>query len=297
MAALGLTACGGSAVNHERLGDEHYGAGRFGDAQAEYRTAQRGAAPVPATWGKLGAAALHAGDLSAAVEAFRELGLADPTRQQEAARGLERVIRAARRESGGNSAIVASAVVALRRVAPERALSRQALGPAGLEQLGHSEAARVLPAALGAADRSTDVDRLLIEYGKALEATTACDAATEAYRTVLRRGPGRSLRDQARRGLGACALRLGLDALHTEQHALAEDWLSTAVSADSTGPVGLRARVGLGDARLAQGDVLGAAIWWQTVLSLPGVPDSIYSLAADKLNALGAAGPPEGEGR
>ena len=291
-----LAACGGSAVDHEGLGDEHYGAGRFPEAQSEYRTAQRGAPPAAAIWAKLGAAALHAGDLAAAVEAYEALGLAEPTRQQEAARGLERVIRAARRpDAEGGNAIVSSAVVALRRVAPERPLSRQALGPAGLEQLGRGEAVRVLPAALGSADRSAQVDQLLLEYGRALEATTACDAAAEAYRTVLRRAAVRSLTDQARRGLGACALRLGLDALQGEQHMLAEDWLRSAVSADSTGPAGLRARVGLGDARLAQGDVLGAAIWWQTVLSLPGVPDSLHAMAAAKLNALAAAGPPGGE--
>jgi tetratricopeptide (TPR) repeat protein len=280
-------------VDHERLGDEHYREGRYPQALAEYRAAWP-ETTSPEAWGKLGAAALGAGDFATAVEAFEQLGLADPTRRQEAARGLERVIRAASRP-GGRSAVAASAIVALRRVAPERPLARQVLGSTGLAELGREEALQVLPAALGSADRSGEVDRLLLEYARALETTTACEAAVEAYRTILRRGGGPRLRAEARGGLGGCALRLGLDALAADQAAVAEEWFTTAIAVDTAGPVGLRARLGLGEARLKQGDVLGAAIWYQSVLAMAQAPDSLRQLAAARLNALGGAVPPEGK--
>ena len=60
---------------------------------------------------------------------------------------------------------------------------------------------------------------------------------------------------------------------------------------------GWRASVGLGDARLGQGDLLGAALAWQSVISAAGAPDSLVKLAAHKLNALGAASPNPTEGR
>jgi hypothetical protein len=62
-------------------------------------------------------------------------------------------------------------------------------------------------------------------------------------------------------------------------------------------PAGWRAAIGLGDARLGQGDVLGAAMAYQRVLSATGVPDSLMKLAAGKLNALGAPPPSAPEGR
>ena len=291
-----LAGCGGAAVDHERLGDGHYRAGRYQEAVAEYRTAQR-TAPVAAVWGKLGAAALHAGDYATAVEAYQGLGLADQTRQQEAARGLERVLRAVARGGIHAGTLRSSAIVALRRIAPDRPLARPALDPGTLTELGRAEAVSVLPSAISSADRGGEVDRLLVDYGRALEETTACDAATEAYRTVLRRAANSRLQAQARAGLGACALRLGLDALASDQAATAEEWLTTAVTVDTTGPISYRARIGLGEARLRQGDVLGAAVWWQSILSAAGVPDSLRQLAAGRLNSLAAAGPPESGAR
>ncbi len=290
---LGLAACGGRIVDHERLGDEHLAAGRYAQAMDEYRTAQR-TQPVARVWAKLGGAALRAGDLPTATEAYGQLAAADPARQQEAARGLERVIRAAAR--GGGSAMLGAAIVALRRAAPDRPLSRLARSPAGLADLEAAEAVRVLPSALGMADRPEEVDRLLVSYGRALQVTTACEAATPIFRTALRRAPGDRLGAEAAEGLASCALQLGLDALAAGQAAMAEDWLGTAMLADASGPVGLRARIGLGEARLAQGDVLGAAIWWSTVVSAAGAPDSLTALATQRLNGLAAAGPPE-EGR
>jgi len=288
---LGLVAaCGGATVDHEDLGDAHYREGRYAEALAEYLTIQR-STPTPARWAKAGAAALHADDLQAAIEAFRELGRTDPTRQQEAARGLERVVRAAAHRAEGGRGVVASAVMSMRQVAPDRPLPRIALAATDVDALEQEEAVRILPGAIGAADRSGDVDRLLARYGQALEQTTACDAAAEVYGTVLRRTPGGRARTTARAGLAACALRLGLDALEADLVPASEDWLITSLVADSTGPIGLRARVALGDARLRQGDVLGAAIWWQSVLSAGTVPDSVRRLAAERLNNLSSGDP------
>lgn len=287
---LVLPACQGTTADHERLGDQFYVEGEYLKALAEYQTGAR-ARPDAGLWAKAGGAALKVGDLTTAVDAYLQLGLSDPTRQQEAARGLERVIRSASRADSG-SAIVASAMVALRRAAPNRPPSRPALRQAGLTQLGHQEAVTILPAAMGVADDASAVDRLLVSYGRALEATTACEAATRAYRTALRRATDNRLKGQARAGLGACALQLGWDALDTDQPARAEDWFRTALVADTAGPVSQRARLGLGDAARQHGDLLGAALWWSALLGMPNLPDSLRTQATDRLNAIASAESP-----
>lgn len=288
-----VAACQGTTADHERLGDQFYVEGEYLKALAEYQASAR-ARPDAALWAKAGGAALKVGDLAAAVDAYLQLGLSDPTRQQEAARGLERVIRSAPRADSG-SAIVASAMVALRLAAPNRPLSRSALRQAGMTDLGHQEAVSILPAAMGVADDASAVDRLLLSYGQALESTTACEGATRAYRTALRRVSDNRLEGQARAGLGACALQLGWDALDTDQPARAEDWFATALVADTVGSVSQRARLGLGDARRQNGDLLGAALWWSALLGMPNLSDSLRTLATDRLNAIATAESPPTE--
>ncbi len=290
---LSVVACRGGTADHELLGDEFYTQGEFLKALAEYQTGVR-ARPDPVLWAKAGAAALRAGDLPAAIDAYLQLGLGDPTRQQEAARGLERVIRSASRADSG-SAIVGSAMVALRRAAPDRPISRAALRRAGAAALGHQEAVSILPAILAVADGAQAVDRLLVSYGRALESTTACEAATRAYRTAMRRASDTRLKGEAQVGLGACALQLGWDALDTDQPARAEDWFATALLADTVGPVSQRARLGLGDARSRNGDLLGAAMWWGGLLAMPNLSDSLRLLATERLNAIATAEPPPTE--
>jgi hypothetical protein len=85
-----------------------------------------------------------------------------------------------------------------------------------------------------------------------------------------------------------------LDALAAERFAFAEEWFVEVTQVDPASPVGLRARIGWGDTRLAQGDVLGAAIVWQTVLSATKAPDSLRRLARDRITQLGSAGPAGG---
>jgi hypothetical protein len=286
---LFLGGCSVAAADHERLGDRAYRDGRFADAVAEYRAAAKshGTARV---WAKLGSAALHQRDAGTAVSAYTALAAADPDRAAEAAVGLERAAHLA--EQGGSAELgnLAAAVRALRAVAPGRPLGHFAL--AEVAGLPAPEALGALPAALASGGEGRSVDSLLVAFGAAQRRTTACEGATRTFQTVLRRSREPGLRAAAASGLAGCALRLGLDALAADHAADAERWFEAAIGAAAATPAGWRAAIGLGDARLGEGDVLGAALAYQGVLSATGVPDSLTRLAAGKLNELGAP-PPE----
>lgn len=286
-----LAACGGASADHEALGDQYYREGDFGRALAEYQAAV-GPGTRPRIWSKLGAAATHLGEWTVAIEAYHRLAQMDPTRGDEAALGLVRVAAAAAQAGAGEEGTVARAIAALRAVAPARPLGALALAPARAGGLGREEALAVLPAALAAAD-GRGVDSLLLRWGGALRESLACDAAVEVYRTLVRRARAVGLSGAARRGLAECALLLGLEALVAEHHEEAERWFDEAASTDYGGPVGWRARIGYGDARGRQGDLLAAASAYQSVLSGTQVPDSLLRLAEERLNAIGGAVPPE----
>ena len=290
----GAGGCAFAAADHERLGDRAYREGRFSQAMAEYRAAQKSGGNAQ-TWAKLGSAALRERDLGAAIEAYTRLEAADHSRGAEAAAGLERAAHFAERGGETGTVHLAAAVRALRVVAPGRPLGRFALAPSS--GLPATEALGVLPAALASAANGRAVDSLLLALGSAQRVTTDCEGASQTLRTVLRRTRDNAIRRSATLGMGLCALRLGLDALATQQPETAEQWFEEAATAAGASPVGWRASVGLGDARLGQGDILGAALAYQSVLSAAGVPDSLVKLATDKLNALGAAPPGAGEGR
>jgi len=283
--ATALSACASAAADHERLGDRAYRDGELPVAIAEYRAALRsgGGSQV---WAKLGNAALRGGQLGVAVEAYTTLRASDPSRATEAAIGLERVAEAAERGGAAEAIHLAAAVRAL-RTSPGRPLGRWGLTPRA--QLGPSEAVGALPAMLASASGRKAVDSLLLLLGEAQQATTACEAAIRTFRTVLRRASTPQQRVEAGTGLGACGLRLGLDALGTHQGELAEQWFESAVKAVPASVVGWRAEIGLGDSRLLQGDVLGAALAYQSVLSVHALPDSLRGLARAKLDSLGAS--------
>lgn len=287
---LVLMACAGPSADHERLGDRAYRDGELVRALAEYQAASAGA-PRPRVWAKLGTAALHLREYTTATEAFLALARSDPTRVEEAAHGLVLVARMSAQE-GGDTGPVGRAITALRSVAPSRPLGRLAVAPARSGGLDRSEALAVLPVALAAADRGGPVDSLLLRYGEVLRESLACDEATGVYRTVLRRSRAASITARARGGLAECALLLGLDALVSERLAEAERWFDEATSTDYGGPVGWRARIGYGDARERQGDLLGAAVAYQSVLSGTAVPDSLLRLAGERLDAIGGSIPP-----
>jgi hypothetical protein len=289
---LGLTACG-AAADHERLGDRYYRDAKWGEALVEYQAAVR-ARGGPEVLGKMGSAALRSGDLQAALEAYSRLGTEDPSRVVEAVRGLERVARAAVAGSDSGSPVLTGAVVALRRLAPDRSLGRLARAAESQGTADRMEELSLMPAALAGANSSQDVNRLLLRYAAGLRATTACEQAVAVYRMAIRRAPTLEVREQSADGLGACALQLGLDALAADRAAIAEQWFVEVTQVDPSSPVGLRARVGWGDARLKQGDLLGAAIVWQTVLSASKLPDSLRRMAQDRISGLGSAGTPGG---
>jgi hypothetical protein len=281
-----LSGCG-AAADHERLGDRHFRAGRWPEAQAEYEAAVRGTF-APAVWAKLGEAAHRAGDLAMAATAYERLSEADASRTAEAARGLERVARTALRGARGEPALTA-AVVALRRIAPERPLGRLAGAAESQGTADRVEELSLMPSALASADASSEVNSLLLRWAAGLRATTACEEAVSVYRMAVRRSPGLEMRKQAGEGLASCALQLGLDAFAANRASVAEQWFVEATQADPSSPAGLRARLGWGDAREAQGDLMGAAIVWQTVVGTPGAPDSLKVQARERISRLASA--------
>lgn len=278
------------AADHERLGDQAYLEGRFDQALSEYQAAQRGGVRSR-VWAKIGAAALQARDLPAAVAGFRSLAEADPGRATEAAVGLERVIEAARARGGG-AALTSQAVLALREVAPGRPLGRLAHLPLDLPDLSPAEFLGLVPTALATAATPSAVDSLLVRFGDALRATTACEDASGVYQAALRRGVQGRFRAGAVEGLASCALQLGLDALSAERGDVGQRWFEAVLGVERATPRAWRAEIGRGDARLLQGDVLGAAVAYQSVIGAAGAPDSLQALATARLNALGAAPDP-----
>ncbi len=284
---LAASSCG-AAADHERLGDRHFRASRWPEALAEYQAGAR-ATGSAAVWAKAGEAAHRAGDLMAAVTAYERLSEADASRTAEAARGLERVARSALRGANGSSPALTAAVVALRRVAPDRPLGRLAGAAEAQGTADRVEELSLMPSALAGADGASEVNSLLLRWAASLRATTACEEAVSVYRMAVRRSPGLDTRQQAGEGLASCALRLGLDAFAAGRASIAEQWFVEVTQADPSSPVGLRAQLGWGDAREAQGDLMGAAIVWQTVVGTPGAPDSLKAQARERMNRLAAA--------
>jgi hypothetical protein len=204
--------------------------------------------------------------------------------------GLDRVARAAGRSGDGTA--LKEAVTALRAVAPSRVSGLSALGLARSEKLTAPEALAVLPAALAVAPDAGAVDSLLVAYGKASRETTACEEAAHAFQAALRRTRNPKLRSASASGLAECGLQLGTEALTLEKPAVAARWFSAAVAADSSSDAGRRSLIGLGDARIAQGDLFAAALAFQGAIARDTAGDSISHVAILRLNGLGAAQEP-----
>lgn len=283
-----LLGCAGAAADHERLGDAAYGQAEYATALDEYRAAARDQNDAR-IFAKLGAAALKAGQFSEATEAYSKLAAADRTRASEAARGLELVVRAADR--AGVPAALGEAVAALRRLAPERVDARYTILLVRGGNLEPAEAAGIGPLALAAAGDAAGVDQMLLQFGNALRQTTACGEAAEVYLTALRRSRDAAIRSRAIEGLGSCAVQLGLEALTVEHPDVALQWFGRVVALDSSSERGRRALIGLGDARVELGDLLGATIAYQDAMR-PGASDSILAIASERLGRLGAHATP-----
>lgn len=295
--ALGILAgaagCGGgAAADHERLGDAAMAASRPAEAYAEYVAGIRAAAS-PRLWGKAGGAALQAARWRDGVEAFAQLGAADADRVAEASTGIERALDGMLRNRPLDSEGARRGIRALRTLAPDRPAGAAALAVIRAGGVPAGDLPVMLVPALGAAGSPRLVDSLLMALGSALQETTACEEATKWYQVALRRGRDPRVRREAGTGFVTCAVRLGHDALTTGHADEAEGWFLRAVRVDSVSAEGRLARVGLGDARVRQGDIIGAALAYQRVLDLspPGASaDSVAREAQARLKALEAPG-------
>ena len=286
-----LLACTRSAADHEELGDRAYAAGSFADALAEYqlgRKANPGSAPLLA---KVAAAAVHAEDYELAAESYRGLARRDRSRAEEAADGLDRVARAAL--AANDRTALASALTGLREIAPRRPLGRYVVLAAldAVDRGDTAEAIALLPAAAAAASDVARADSLLFVYGMTLVKTRDCNTAVRVFEGVIRRQRAPVVIETAREGLGLCALVEGQRALEHGRPADAEGWFRRATAPGASPDVVRGAFLGLGDVRLAQGDVAGALESYQQAL-VGGTPgDTIAQRAQEKLNALGKAEP------
>ena len=290
--ALAVIACGG-AGDRERLGDQAYGQANYSEALTLY-TAVLGSKPDARLSAKAGAAALHGGELQQASDAYIRLAAEDPSRVQEAAEGLEAVVRAADRRTA--SGPLQHALSGLQAIAPERVTGHYAMLLATRPGMQNDELVALLPAAIAAAPEPAAVDSLLTLYGSALEATAGCGQALLQFRAVLRRSSDSTVLTKARTGVAACAFVLGQRADSQGKFLDAALWFAEAARADSVSPIGRRSSLRAAESRLAQGDTMAAAITFQSVLSA-GATDSAGQVAVERLHSLGIvpapdAGPP-----
>lgn len=286
-----LCSCTRSAANHEELGDRAYAAGAYVDAVAEYQLGRKADAGSATLLAKVGAAAMHAEDYDLAAEAYRALAKRDRSRAEEAADGLDRVARAAL--TANDRTALASALTGLREVAPRRPLGRYVVLAAldAVDRGDTAEAAALLPVAAAAAVDAARSDSLLFLYGMTLVRVKDCSTAVRVFEGVIRRQRAAAVVESAREGLGLCALVEGQLALQQGRPGDAEGWFRRATAPGASPDVVRGAFLGLGDVRLAQGDISGAMESYQQALAGGTPGDTISQRAQEKLNALGKAEP------
>ena len=287
-----VLACQPSAADHEELGDRWYASGAYRDALAEFQLGLKVHAEDPDLEAKLGAAALHVGDYGTAVDAYIALGDRDRSRASEAADGLERTARAALAASDHSDA--ARGLAGLHALAPTRPLGRFArLAALDAAERGDTAAAMaLLPAAAAAAGDPRIADSLLYVYGMVAVRARACSTAVPVFEGVIRRQREPAVGDGAREGLGLCALVEGQRLLAAGKPTEAEDWFRRATAPGAPAAVVRGAFLGLGDVKLAQGDVAGALESYQQALAGGTPGDTLTQRAQEKINALGKADAP-----
>lgn len=284
-------ACQPSAADHEELGDRAYAAGAYRDALAEYELGLKADPSSANLNAKAGAAALHVGEFSTAVDAYIALGQ-DRSRAGEAADGLERVARAALAASDRSDA--ARGLAGMRTVAPGRPLGRYArLAALDAADRGDTAGAMaLLPAAAAAAGDARVADSLLYVYGMSAVRARDCATAVPVFEGVIRRQREPAVADGAREGLGLCSLVEGQRLLDGGKPADAEAWFRRATAPGAPADVVRGAFIGLGDVKLAQGDVAAALDSYQQALTGGTPGDTITQRAQAKINALGKADAP-----
>jgi tetratricopeptide (TPR) repeat protein len=283
-------ACTRSAADHEDLGDRAYTAGAYRDALAEYQLGVKagGSADLLA---KCAAAALHTQDYALAASQYRALAEKDRSRAAEAAEGLERVVHASL--AANDRVALATALAALQALAPTRPLGRYArLVALDAAARGDTTAAlALLPVAVAAAPDGRSADSLLFVDGMAAARARDCHTAVPVLEGVIRRHRESSVIDGAREGLSMCALSEGQALLAQGKPAEAESWFKRATAPGASLEVTRTAYLGLGDVRLAQGDVASALESYQQAMVGGNPGDSITIRAQQKINGLGKADP------
>jgi tetratricopeptide (TPR) repeat protein len=284
MTLVMLAGCG-QAGDQERQGDQAYGQGNYAAALAQYRAAVAGD-PDARLWAKVGGAALRTGNLDIATDAYLRLAAEDPTRAEEAAEGLETVARAADR--AGDTRRLETAIVGLGMIAPNRSIGRYALAVVRRPGAEANDLVAVLPAAIAAAPDPETEDSLLEVYAAALRETSGCDQALGVFQATVRRTRSNFLKSRAEDGVAGCSLALGLRAEAAGNPEDAALWFSAAIRIDSSTPVGRRALLGYGDARIRLGDTLAAAQAYQAITADAVQSDSTMQMAQDRLEELRA---------
>jgi hypothetical protein len=222
LAALVVVGCGGSAANHETLGDRAYLNRQFSDALVEYRLATKQRPGTARLHSKAGAAALRVGDLMAAAGEYVALAGSSSNRRGEAADGLERVARAAMKAD--DRPALSAALTGLRQISAGRALGSFAgqLARGLADPASAAEAIVVLPYAAAAAPDARSEDSLVLQYARALQRSGRCEEGTAAYQGLIRRQRDAAIVSAAQQGLLQCAVGLGRAALGEGNPAVAE---------------------------------------------------------------------------
>lgn len=289
---LVVLACARVAADHETLGDQKYAVGAYRDALAEYRLALKAKPHSPDVLAKTAAAALHVRAYELAARSYRALAQEDRGRADEAADGLERVARESLADNVPSA--LAVALLGLREIQPSRPVGRYARQVAVDAADGTDPAtAQVLlvTAAAGAPDART-ADSLLYLYGLVTARRGDCEQATALFEAIIRRRREPAVTESARGGLALCALLQGQRLLEAGQPAAADELLRRAAAPGAPSDVARAAWLGIGDVRLAQGDVVGALEAYQTALAGGALGDSLSRRAQEKINALGSAPSP-----
>lgn len=286
-----LLACIRSAADHEELGDRAYAASAYADALAEYQLGLKANPGNAGLHAKLAAAAVHTEDYALAAGAYVALAREDGSRAEEAADGLERVVRAAL--AANDRGALASALRGVRTVAPGRPLgggryvTLAALD--AVERGDTAEALALLPVAAAGATDLARADSLLYVYGMTLVRVRDCGTAVPVFEAVIRRQRAPAVGEAAREGLGLCALVEGQLALERGRPADAEAWFRRATAPGAPPDVIRAAFLGLGDVRLAEGDIAAALDSYQQALVGGTRGDTLAQRAQEKINALGKA--------
>src|SRR5438046_7738462 len=150
----------------------------------------------------------------------------------------------------------------------------------------------LLPGAVAAAADARMADSLLFVYGMAAVRARDCATAVPAFEGVIRRQREPAVADRAREGLGWCSLVEGQRLLEKGKPAEAGDWFRRATAPGAPAEVVRGAFLGLGDVKLAQGDVAGALESYQQALAGGTPGDTLTQRVQDKINALGKADAP-----